>query len=112
MHRWMAAFPSIKAALGEEKIYEDWGELSIHYLTDTVGNITMQYHCLLMECSPKNEIIGHLLPFMLLYTILYMSKCFKIFHVTQKDFFSRTVDFHTMKVNGDQWLSNSEKWVC
>ncbi|KAI2664209.1 Rho guanine nucleotide exchange factor 15 [Labeo rohita] len=25
MHRWMAAFPSIKAALGEEKIYEDWG---------------------------------------------------------------------------------------
>ncbi|XP_059403011.1 rho guanine nucleotide exchange factor 15 [Carassius carassius] len=24
MHRWMAAFPSIKAALGEEKIYEDW----------------------------------------------------------------------------------------
>ncbi|XP_026068342.1 rho guanine nucleotide exchange factor 15-like isoform X2 [Carassius auratus] len=24
MHRWMAAFPSIKAALGEDKIYEDW----------------------------------------------------------------------------------------
>lgn len=69
MHRWMAAFPSIKAAPGEEKIYEDWGELSIHYLTDTVGKITIQYHCLLMECSPKNEIIGHLLLFMLLYTI-------------------------------------------
>uniref|UniRef100_A0A671KDB3 Rho guanine nucleotide exchange factor (GEF) 15 n=2 Tax=Sinocyclocheilus anshuiensis TaxID=1608454 RepID=A0A671KDB3_9TELE len=24
MHRWMTAFPSIKAALREEKIYEDW----------------------------------------------------------------------------------------
>lgn len=41
-----------------------------------------------------------------------MPKYLQFFHVTQKDFFSRTVDFHTLKVNGDQWHSNSEKWVC
>lgn len=32
----MAAFPSIKAALWEEKIYEDWGEISINYISQTL----------------------------------------------------------------------------
>lgn len=41
MHRWIAAFPLIKKALGEEKIYEDWGKLSIYFITDTVGKNTV-----------------------------------------------------------------------
>ncbi|KAG1957277.1 rho guanine nucleotide exchange factor 15 isoform X1 [Pimephales promelas] len=37
MHRWIAAFPLIKKALGEEKIYEDWDCPQVQCVSQYVG---------------------------------------------------------------------------
>ncbi|RXN06815.1 rho guanine nucleotide exchange factor 15-like protein [Labeo rohita] len=46
MHRWMAAFPSIKAALGEEKIYEDWDcpqvQCISHYVAKQADELSLE----------------------------------------------------------------------